>query len=442
MILALAAAGSEYRGCESVDPPDGGARLPESTGGCLVDSDCVSDDMCVALVCRSGICVASGVAIDEDGDSYAPAPCGMDCDDTNPDIRPETAEQCDGVDEDCDGVVDEGAAGVRTLSAPAEVVGAKIVGMGSDYAVLGLMPGRDPANTLAAYVIGADGSASTPEPVGTDLAPPAFDVARDGDGLAVALITGVDAAPARLSLVRIGDTWSAAGPPERIGADADLGAARIATRVVGGEQWVVFDVRGGSGELTRRAWRSADPGTVIDLGAVADEAAGPDIADDGARVWVSHGERTLSAFEGVGDPVATQELPGSFGHRPLASGDGFVYAVYRDAFDHAMTRVTTASFTSPITAPSGNATDRVSIFWTGADVLVTRVDDFGVGGWLLEDDLRAYRATFDASELGSPGIGPSRISAATTDGGVTGVLSSHSDGVTPAGLAVLSCESP
>ncbi len=35
----------------------------------------------------------------------------LDCDDSNPDIRPEAVETCDGVDEDCDGVADNGAPG-------------------------------------------------------------------------------------------------------------------------------------------------------------------------------------------------------------------------------------------------------------------------------------------------------------------------------------------
>ena len=42
-------------------------------------------------------------AVDADGDGYA----ADDCDDTNPDVNPGTVESCNGIDDDCDGVVDD-----------------------------------------------------------------------------------------------------------------------------------------------------------------------------------------------------------------------------------------------------------------------------------------------------------------------------------------------
>ena len=46
-------------------------------------------------------------SIDEDGDGYPPE-AGGDCDDGDPTVHPGTDELCDGVDNNCDGYVDEG----------------------------------------------------------------------------------------------------------------------------------------------------------------------------------------------------------------------------------------------------------------------------------------------------------------------------------------------
>ncbi len=52
---------------------------------------------------------APGECDDVDGDGYDDATCGgTDCDDSNPAIYPGAAEVCDGVDNNCDGTIDEG----------------------------------------------------------------------------------------------------------------------------------------------------------------------------------------------------------------------------------------------------------------------------------------------------------------------------------------------
>ena len=111
---------------------------------CVTDQDCVSDDLCSHSSCIEGKCAApvlvncddkdectedtckpeSGkcdhrqLALDQDGDGYkgprpgyapgAPGSCGDDCDDTNPKAHPGGIEVCDGVDNNCNGVIDEG----------------------------------------------------------------------------------------------------------------------------------------------------------------------------------------------------------------------------------------------------------------------------------------------------------------------------------------------
>ncbi len=58
-----------------------------------------------------GISAANGGCSDVDGDTYfSTAGCGtaVDCNDTDAAVRPGATEVCDGVDNDCDGLVDEG----------------------------------------------------------------------------------------------------------------------------------------------------------------------------------------------------------------------------------------------------------------------------------------------------------------------------------------------
>lgn len=57
-------------------------------------------------------------ATDADGDGY---PAADDCDDADPSAHPNATEYCDGVDNDCDGVIDgDGAQGAPTWFADAD----------------------------------------------------------------------------------------------------------------------------------------------------------------------------------------------------------------------------------------------------------------------------------------------------------------------------------
>lgn len=116
----------------------GGSGPPPT---CQSDMDCPAGDACGSYHCAEQRCVLDAVSCDDsypctedtcdkaagcrhrflsldlDGDGHrSPRPgfsadndvCGDDCDDTNPNAFKTNVEVCDGVDNDCDGVVDNG----------------------------------------------------------------------------------------------------------------------------------------------------------------------------------------------------------------------------------------------------------------------------------------------------------------------------------------------
>jgi hypothetical protein len=127
--------------------------IPDAGIQCVVDTDCESADLCspqrcVAAVCvlqpvqcddgdictedrcdsSSGSCDFSPVTIDADGDGYLRAlpgtvpgtqgSCGNDCNDLSALANPGGVELCDGIDNDCDGIVDVGASFTASEAPP------------------------------------------------------------------------------------------------------------------------------------------------------------------------------------------------------------------------------------------------------------------------------------------------------------------------------------
>lgn len=88
----------------------------EEIQGCVDDGDgdnCGTNDLPMACpspqqFCSDGECVTNTDCIDNDGDGYGPnCAAGPDCDDSNPDRFPGNPEVCDGIDNDCNAGADD-----------------------------------------------------------------------------------------------------------------------------------------------------------------------------------------------------------------------------------------------------------------------------------------------------------------------------------------------
>ena len=76
-------------------------------------------------------------AVDEDGDGYLPSE--GDCDDSNPDVHPDAVELCDGLDNNCDEVVDEGVATFYYVDADLDGFGDEATAKGYCEPAVGLV---------------------------------------------------------------------------------------------------------------------------------------------------------------------------------------------------------------------------------------------------------------------------------------------------------------
>jgi len=90
-------------------------------GNCALDLGPICDDgdPCTVDSCSPMGCTFMDGRVDADGDGAfasgtladpkAALGCGKDCDDSSPTVFPGAVERCDGIDNDCNGVVDDGA---------------------------------------------------------------------------------------------------------------------------------------------------------------------------------------------------------------------------------------------------------------------------------------------------------------------------------------------
>ncbi len=212
---------SELLGCttnaECVDTRDLCTHFACEQQRCVRVSQttCNDNNACTTDSCnrKTGACAFAPLSVDLDGDGHAtplqgfepgaPGACGDDCDDSDSSAYPGKKEVCDGVDNDCDGIVDNGA-----TYAPASVGNElRISELDADYAEPDFLA-RGGAGALAAY------SASRSGQLGTELR------RLDAAGTPVsapAALTGADAAGTNSAAVWTGDRWGIAWSDRRDG---------------------------------------------------------------------------------------------------------------------------------------------------------------------------------------------------------------------------------
>lgn len=112
--------------CSHVPGPNSGAtacpagQYCETGKGCVQGIVCASDGQCEAALgadgCKANIHCDPALALcrfsvlDNDGDGHGPIVCGGDdCNDADPTIFAGSTELCDGKDNDCNGIIDDGA---------------------------------------------------------------------------------------------------------------------------------------------------------------------------------------------------------------------------------------------------------------------------------------------------------------------------------------------
>jgi hypothetical protein len=208
-VIAAVLGCTVFAACGARDAPHRrvfGKPLPADGGitDCLDDLDCGTPDLCNPVHCVAGACVAGKKVVcddqdpcttdscdpttglcdsksltrDEDGDGHrgpipgfapgAPGSCGDDCDDTSPLAHPGATEKCDGVDNDCNGIVDDGARYEPAATTPVLLSTAdKQAGLGGIA-----FGGREFAVSFAAQGTGWSNTFTTFSPEGAITLPP------------------------------------------------------------------------------------------------------------------------------------------------------------------------------------------------------------------------------------------------------------------------------
>lgn len=383
MIRALASVAlllglTPFETCGSASPDE--VDLPRSTReGCTFDSECADVDMCADVRCLAGECTVVSPFRDMDGDGEGPVAggCGDDCDDADPFVNPSAIERCDGVDQDCDGRIDE--------DAPATSFGVDLA-IGDRRAILTrggdtllIVDATDSA--LFARELTRSGDLGTP-----------FEIMRLSRGGAFVslhakprddrtlLIARTDIGALRY--VVLGEGGAVLEGPTDLAIEGQVEDLHLITH--GGGWAMAADVLPEAARAMRVVYPAFD-GVPRDIEELATDMEPPplDLASTGGElaVTVTDGIR----FVGGADFM----VPGELAPGPLANGDGHVVVAFDDGVGIAFQRL------DPVDGFVGEAEPgpRTSTRDTRIDEVAGNIgifNDSSGQGWVLAPNLRAY----------------------------------------------------
>lgn len=426
--LLLLGAGP-FRGCtdESARP------LPENpSASCFYDADCVPTG-CELVRCVAGQCIEVAPFRDEDGDGVAPFPCGEDCNDSDPLIAPGQRELCDLIDQDCDERIDEDASpsALRfplTTSDPSMAMAAwenGIVISDATFTRRGIRSRR----------VDLRGELGTIEPLmDTSRAVVRVEADDSFEGAWFAVVLEQESLEGTQELVlqqlRRGEDGAVMSmDPPILRSVRDVQSLSIFSE--GDDVFVGWD----EGTDSRHVWSPHWGETV----SIAREALGAlDLAMDGTHIVVATGTRALAFLSRVdGSLVSEVETSGELVKgQPIASDDGFVWALVNDASGASIQRVD-AGMAGPTSVLPGTESHLFGVELTSDGLVVTRASEAQARAWVLSPahPTEVVRS-WNADEISGPAQPIVHVDVTETLNG-TAILTNF--GAAGSSLAVLAC---